>query len=103
MTKLLVAIALLAGCATALAQLRTIPQDAKRAHLRHVQGMVVEIDGAEHRLAPGAQIRDATNLIVLPTAVPAGSLVKYRLGDDGMVRQVWILSPQEAAQRDAKP
>jgi len=30
--------------------------------------------------------------------VPPGSQVKYLLDRDGMVRQVWILTPQEAQQ-----
>jgi hypothetical protein len=82
----------------AFAQLRTIPADAMRGELRHVEGMVVEINGRPAMLSPGAQIRDASNLIVLPTAVPAGSLVKYMLDGTGQVFRVWILSAQEAAQ-----
>jgi hypothetical protein len=102
MRKLL-AIAVLAGCAaTAAAQLRSIPQDASRGTLSHVQEMIVEIGGSRQRLAPGAQIRDGSNRVVLPAAVPAGSLVKYRLDPEGMVRQVWILTPEEAAQPDKK-
>jgi hypothetical protein len=91
-------LALVAG--TALAQMRTIPPDARRAELRHVEGMVIEIDGRPALLAPGAQIRNASNLIVLPTAVPAGSLVKYTVDPSGQVFRVWILSAQEAAQPD---
>jgi hypothetical protein len=33
---------------------------------------------------------------VLPTALPPDSLVKYQFDDLGHVKQVWILSPQEA-------
>jgi hypothetical protein len=97
----LIAIAALAGWAAgAAAQLRSIPPDAKRGSLRHVQEMIVEVDGARARLAPGSQIRDANNRVVLPVAVPAGSLVKYRLDSEGQLQQVWILTPQEAAQPD---
>ena len=49
-------------------------------------------------LAPGAQIRDEANRIVVPSAVMPDSLVKYRVDPDGMVQRVWILTPQEAAQ-----
>jgi hypothetical protein len=91
-------IALAAAFSTgALAQLRTIPDDAKRGEMRHLQDMTVEIDGAQRRLAPGVQIRDAENRVVVPTAVPSGSQVKYRVNAEGLVRQVWILSPAEAA------
>jgi hypothetical protein len=102
MRKLL-AIAVLAGyAATSAAQLRSIPQDAQRGTLTHVQEMIVELGGSRQRLAPGAQIRDASNRVLLPAAVPAGSLVRYRLDTQGMVRQVWILTPEEAAQPDKK-
>ncbi len=84
----------------ALAQLRTIPGDAKRGNIRHVQGMVVEIDGAARELAPAAQIRGPSNLIVVPAAVPEGALVKYIANEDGRILRVWILTPQEAAQLD---
>jgi hypothetical protein len=85
---------------TAHAQLRTIPAEAKRGTLSHVQGMVVELNGRQVELAAGAQIRDGRNMIVLPTALPPGILVKYLPSQDGKLSRVWILSPQEAAQPD---
>lgn len=88
---------LMAWCAAAAAQLRTIPTDAKRGTMRHVQDMVVEIDGARARLAPGAQIRSVSNTIVLPGALPPDSPVRYLFDATGQIKQVWILSPQEAA------
>ena len=84
----------------AAAQLRTIPADAKRGEIRSLGNMDVEINGKQMRLAAGAQVRDAGNLIVLPTAIPAGAKVKYLLDPQDMVFRVWILSPQEAAQPD---
>ena len=84
--------------AAAAAQVRTIPQDAQRAQIRHVEANIVELNGVQAQLAPGAQIRDASNLIIIPTSVPAGALVKYRLDENGQVREVWILTPTEAAQ-----
>ena len=86
----------------AQAQLRSIPADAKRATMSHVQGMTVEIDGKRTVLAAGVQIRDVNNMIVLPTALPAGVLVKYLPDMQGHVWRVWILSQQEAAQPDPK-
>ena len=86
----------------AQAQLRTIPAEAKRAKLSHVQGMTVEIDGKQAQLAMGAQIRDDNNRIVVPTAVPRGVLVKYMPDAQGQVARIWILTPQEAAQPDPK-
>jgi hypothetical protein len=99
--KPVVALLLLLGySALSLAQFRTIPEDAKRGVIRHVQEMVVAIDGEQRRLAPGAQIRNASNLIVVPGAIPADTLAKYLLDSEGMVRRVWFLTPQEAAQTD---
>ena len=86
----------------AQAQLRTIPAEAKRATMSHVNGMTVSIDGKNAELAAGAQIRDGRNMIVVPTAVPPAILVKYTLDTQGRVGRVWILSPQEAAQPDPK-
>ena len=86
----------------AQAQFRTIPANAKRATMSHVQGMTVELDGKKTELAAGAQIRDANNMIVLPTALPPDSHIKFIRDVQGQVWRVWILSPQEAAQPDPK-
>jgi hypothetical protein len=88
--------------ASAHAQLRTIPGEAKGGEIRHVQDTIVSINGVELRLAPGAQIRDESNRILVPTAVPAGAQVKYLLNDEGLVRQVWILTPEEAKPQAVK-
>jgi hypothetical protein len=102
MLRLLIA-ALAFAVFAAHAQLRTISAEAKRGQIRHLQEMIVEINGKPARLAPGAQIRDASNLIVLPTALRPGSQVKYTLDHEGMVMRVWILTPEEAARPDPKP
>jgi hypothetical protein len=78
--------------------LRTIPPEATRAAMRHVEGMLVEVDGKPEQFAPGAQIRDADNRIMVPVSLPPNSLVKYLRGADGQIFRVWILSPEEAKQ-----
>ena len=98
----LLAAAALVTSVTARAQLRTIPADAKRATMSHVEGMTVELDGKKMLLAAGAQIRDDRNMIVVPTMMPRGVLVKYQVDTQGMIWRAWILSPQEAAQADKK-
>ena len=85
--------------APAAAQVRTIPQDARLAQIRHVEANIVELNGVQVPLAPGAQIRDTSNRIMMPVALPAGAFVKYRLDASGQVREVWILTPQEAQQQ----
>ena len=80
------------------AQARNIPEQAKGGAITHLQDMIVSIDGVAVRLAPGVQIRDQENRLVVPTAVPPGSQVKYLLDQEGFVRRVWILTPEEAQQ-----
>ena len=100
--RALVGVLLALLCTVAAAQLRTIPADAKLGTMRHLQDTIVEIDGQRVRLSAGAQIRSETNMIVLPTALPPDSQVKYQLNEAGQVHWVWILTPQEAAQPPAQ-
>jgi hypothetical protein len=87
---------LLLAAPLATAQVRSIPEDARVGQIRHLQEMVVEIDGAAQQLAPGAQIRDTSNRLILPTAIPPGTRVKYLVDASGQVHRVWILTPEEA-------
>ena len=100
MLRCLLLVLAFAAAGAAQAQLRTLPGDAKRGMLSHVQGMTMDLNGTRVELSAGAQIRDGRNMIVLPTAVPAGVLVKYQLSTDGKLHRVWMLTPQEAAQPD---
>ncbi len=96
-----VALCLLAGLPpSAAAQLRSIPADAQRGEIRHVQGMLVEINGQRVLLAPGAQIRDASNRGIVPTALPPGAPIRFLLDAQGNPIRIWLLSPEEAAQPD---
>ena len=92
--------ALLLAAPAAHAQLRNIPAEAKRAELRHLQEMVVELNGTPVRLAAAAQIRDQTNRIVLPASLTGTILVRYTTDPQGQVTRVWILTPDEASQPD---
>jgi len=98
MRPFLLMMSLLLCAVLAHAQLRTLPADARRGTLRHLQDMIVQIDGRNARLSLAAQVRDAHNRIVVPAAIPPGSLVKYTLNQQGEVSAVWILTAQEAAQ-----
>ncbi len=83
--------------------MRPIPDDAKRGHMRYVREMVIEIDGDRVLLSPGALIRNTDNRIVLPSSLPAESLlVKYLPDAGGHVHRVWILTQEEAARPDKK-
>jgi hypothetical protein len=95
-----VGLALATAAASAQVSVRNLPEDAPRGYLTFVQGNVVALDSKEIRLAPGAQIRGANNLLVLPTALPKNSLVKYQLDGGGNLFRAWILTAQEAAKPD---
>ncbi len=91
----------LAGAFAQTTALRTLPEDARRGVLSHVRENLVTLDGRQIRLAPGAQIRAANNLIVQPTALPKDSLVKYQLSAAGELFRAWVLTAEEAKRRDA--
>jgi hypothetical protein len=102
--RYLVAVAFALGVSNpAVAQLRTIPKEAQRGEIRHLQSMVVEIDGKPRELAPGAQIRDPDNRLVLPASLVEKSHVRYLVDGTGMVRRVWILSAREIAELPPPP
>ena len=101
--RLLVLLAAAGFAFAAMAQMRTIPKGAKVGEIRHVQAMEVEIDGRPEMLAPGAQIRDAENRVVLPVSLAEKSHARYLVDGTGMVFQVWILSPREVAELPAPP
>ena len=92
------ALIVLASCSTiAAAQLRTIPKEAKLGELRHVEAMVVEMDGKPQPLSAGAQIRDPDNRLVLPASLMEKTKVRYLVDAAGRVHRVWILSEREKA------
>jgi hypothetical protein len=90
----------LAGAVAQTTVFRTLPDDAKRGTLSHVRENIVNLDGRQIKLAPGAQIRGANNLIVQPTALPKESLVKYQLNGSGELFRAWVLTAQETVAKD---
>ena len=85
----------------AFAQLeRNFPATALRGELRVLQPPAVTIDGKEARLAPGARIRDQNNLLAMSGSLVDRALaVHYTLEGNGMLLDVWLLTPQELARR----
>jgi hypothetical protein len=81
------------------APFRSIPSDALHGKIRHVQEMLIDIDGAKLFLSPGAQIRDARNALILPISLPgaqsAPADAKYQRDGMGNVHRVWLLSERE--------
>src|ERR1044071_3678926 len=91
-----------APAASAHAQLRTIPEQAKDGQMSPRQDTIVSVDGAAVRFAPGLRIRGRGNRMGVAGAVPGGTQVKYLLDEQGQVRKVWIPTPEEAKQGASK-
>jgi hypothetical protein len=101
--RALVLVLTLFFAAIAAAQLRTIPSQAQPGTLRHVMDLAVELNGQLADLAPGAQIRDADNRLILPASLTETITVRYLLDGTGKLHRAWILSPQEKAALPAAP
>lgn len=83
--------------APAAAQTRTFPQNALRGELVITTPPEARLNDREVRLSPGARIRNAQNLFVLTNSVAGTELVvNYTLDLSGNLRDVWILSAEEA-------
>jgi hypothetical protein len=90
---------LLASPADAQVQ-RSFPQNALRGAIVFGAAPEIAVNGQGARLAPGARIRDANNMTLVPSAVHGGKfLVHYTIDTSGLVKDVWILTPQEAARK----
>lgn len=58
----------------------------------------VRVNGQPARLAPGARIRGADNMLQLSgTLVNQRLLVHYTVDIGGQLRDIWVLTPAEAA------
>lgn len=88
----------------ALAQtgLRKFPKQALRGNLVVTAPPRVELDGQTARLAPGARIHNTNNLLVLSGTLRGRELVvNYLRERNGLISEVWILTPREAEEERA--
>jgi hypothetical protein len=92
------ALLMLAG--VALAQVRTLPPEAKRATTGQQQYVLPYIDfgGTRVKLAPGGIIFDQHNRTIVHNALPLGVDVAYTTDMNGDIRRIYILTPREQAQ-----
>ena len=81
---------------------RPIPDDAVKAKMQISPAGLVQVKGDTLRLSPGAQIRDTSNRIVLPSHISGEYTVRMLLDKGGQVHRVWILTPEEAAMPEPK-
>ena len=81
----------------ASAQSRNIPDSAKRAVIAYAGGMTITLNAMPTLLAPGANIRNQNNFIIVPSALPeGGALADYTVDFSGQVFRVWLLTQEEA-------
>jgi hypothetical protein len=81
-------------------QQRVFPATALRGELRIQQPPEVTLNGRPARLAPGARIRGADNLLQMSGALAGQALtVHYTRDDYELLRDVWILTPAERARQ----
>ena len=79
---------------------RAFPQNALRGAIVIGVAPEIQLNGADARPAPGARIRDTNNMAVVPSGLIGGRyLVNYTVDTSGLVKEVWILRPEEAAVR----
>ena len=97
----LVAAAVLPTTAPAFAQSRAFPQNTLRGALVFGEYPTVSLNGRATTLTPGSRVRNQDNMIVLAASLAGAKwLVHYTLDMGGeQVRDVWILTPAEAAVR----
>jgi len=93
----LTAVACLVAPAAAQVQ-RAFPQNALRGAIVFGGAPELLVNDQRARLAPGARIRDQNNMMVMPGALMGGRyLVNYNFDTSGLVKEVWILRPEEAS------
>jgi hypothetical protein len=79
---------------------RSFPATALRGAVLFGEAPEVALNGRPARLAPGARIRDAANMMVVPAALHGGRfLVHYTVDTYGLLKDVWVLTPAEAGNK----
>jgi hypothetical protein len=95
---LLLAAALLLALPAAAQVQRNFPRNALRGAIVFGVAPEITVNGQVARLAPGARIHDLNNMTVVPGGLLGGRfLVNYTIDLSGLVKEVWVLRPEEAA------
>lgn len=77
---------------------RAFPLQALRGTLTVTTPPAVLMDGQPDRLSPGARIRNPQNMLVMSSTLTGMPLVvNFTRESSGLIHEVWLLSPQEAA------
>ena len=102
LTALFAALTLGSNALRAQDRVPPLPANAKRATMSYMGDMMVSLDGRPMRLGPAVQVRNERNVLIVPSALPKESLVRYTGDTSGGIQRVWILSGAEAALPDKK-
>lgn len=98
---LLAAVCLMLASAAAMAQgvSRQFPANIKRGMMMVTAPPEVQINGTAMRLSPGVRIRGPNNLLLMSGALIGQQYaINYVLEQQGLVRDVWILTQAEVDQ-----
>jgi len=96
----LAALAAVCLVAPAAAQQRSFPQNALRGALVIESASDATLNGKPARLAPGLRIRGQDNMLQMSgTLLGQKLLVHYTADAQSLVKDVWILTPEEAAKK----
>jgi hypothetical protein len=99
--SLLVGALLMAASASAQMMVRQFPANVKRGVMTVTAPPQVMINGSALRLSPGVRIHAPNNLLVMSGALIGQQYaVNYRLEQNDLVREIWILNQAEV---DAQP
>jgi len=86
--------------APAAAQQRAFPQNALRGALVIDSPSDATLNGKPARLAPGLRIRGQDNMLQMSgTLLGLKLLVHYTVDMQGLIKDVWVLTPEEAAKK----
>ncbi|MDM0000237.1 hypothetical protein QTI24_16580 [Variovorax sp. J22P240] len=81
---------------------RNFPVGTLRGKFMVVNAPEIQLDGQAERLSPGARILGSNRMLVMPAAITGQNLlVNYTRDAAGLVREVWILTPDEARAKRA--
>ena len=79
---------------------RNFPENALRGSIVIGDAPEILLNGKPARLAPGARIRSQANMLQMTGQLTgARLLVHYTLDSFDLVKDVWILTPEEAAKK----
>ncbi|WP_051236075.1 hypothetical protein [Ottowia thiooxydans] len=81
----------------AQAQIRNFPDTVLRGEIAFVAPPQILLNGQSEFLAPGVRVRTPQNMLALTgTLVGQNFLVNYLRDPAGLIREIWILTPEEA-------